>query len=108
MRPPIQRRGMAALLAVLVVTPQRPGRAHRGGGRPPGGFGGGNAMLASTSSQGSTQRPGLQPEVVAADLLEPRTNTRYLFIDGLPIEITSKHEKLYKEFRDRKRAVITP
>ncbi|HUF26785.1 MAG TPA: amidohydrolase family protein [Gemmatimonadaceae bacterium] len=46
--------------------------------------------------------------VTDGDLLEPRTNTRYLFIDGRPIELTSRHEELYKEFRDRKRPVITP
>jgi imidazolonepropionase-like amidohydrolase len=46
--------------------------------------------------------------VTDGDLLEPRTNTRYLFIDGRPIELTSKHEELFKEFRDRKRTVITP
>ena len=46
--------------------------------------------------------------VTDGDLLEPRTSTRYLFIDGRPIELTSKHEELFKEFRDRKRTVITP
>jgi imidazolonepropionase-like amidohydrolase len=39
--------------------------------------------------------------VTDGDLLEARTKTRYLFIDGRPVPLSSKHEVLYQEFKDR-------
>jgi imidazolonepropionase-like amidohydrolase len=40
--------------------------------------------------------------VTDGDLLEPRTKTRYLFIDGRPVPLSSKHEVLYETFKGRK------
>jgi imidazolonepropionase-like amidohydrolase len=39
--------------------------------------------------------------VTDGDLLEARTGTRYLFIDGRPIPLGSRHEDLYELFRER-------
>ncbi|HUF26164.1 MAG TPA: amidohydrolase family protein, partial [Gemmatimonadaceae bacterium] len=64
----------ASTIGIPAPRPAAGGGPGGGGGSPGGGFGGGGAaaaaQLASMSSPGSTQRPGLQPEVVAADLLE--------------------------------------
>ena len=40
--------------------------------------------------------------ITDGDLLEPRTRTRYLFIEGRQIPLTSRHTVLYEEFKDRK------
>lgn len=40
--------------------------------------------------------------VTTGDLLEPRTDTRYLFIDGCPVPLSTKHSELYDAFKDRK------
>jgi hypothetical protein len=40
--------------------------------------------------------------VTDGDVLEARTKTRYLFIDGRPVPLSSKHEVLYQTFKDRK------
>lgn len=40
--------------------------------------------------------------VTDGDLLEARTTTKYLFIDGRPIPLGSKHVELYDLFKDRK------
>ena len=40
--------------------------------------------------------------VTDGDILEARTNVRYLFIDGRQIPLTSRHTQLYEEFRNRK------
>jgi imidazolonepropionase-like amidohydrolase len=42
--------------------------------------------------------------VTDGDLLEARTNTRYLFIDGRNVPVTSKHTELFDTFKDRKEA----
>ncbi len=39
--------------------------------------------------------------VTDGDLLEARTNTRYLFIDGRQVPLDNKHTTLYNEFKDR-------
>ena len=39
--------------------------------------------------------------VTDGDLLEAKTKTRYLFIDGRQVPLTSKHEDLYDLFRSR-------
>ena len=39
--------------------------------------------------------------VTDGDLLEARTNTKYLFIDGRPVPLSSKHSELYELFKDR-------
>lgn len=40
--------------------------------------------------------------VTDGDLLEPRTNVRYLFINGRLLPLTSRHTELYERFKDRK------
>ena len=40
--------------------------------------------------------------VTDGDLLEPRTNVKYLFINGRMIPLTSRHTELYDSFKDRK------
>jgi imidazolonepropionase-like amidohydrolase len=40
--------------------------------------------------------------VTDGDLLEPRTNVRYLFINGRMIPLTSRHTELYEQFKDRR------
>jgi imidazolonepropionase-like amidohydrolase len=40
--------------------------------------------------------------VTDGDLLEARTKTRHLFIDGRPVPLSTKHEVLYETFKGRK------
>lgn len=40
--------------------------------------------------------------VTDGDLLEPRTNVKYLFINGRQLPLTSRHTELYEQFKDRK------
>lgn len=40
--------------------------------------------------------------VTTGDILEARTDTRYLFIDGRPVPLDTKHSELYEMFKDRK------
>jgi imidazolonepropionase-like amidohydrolase len=40
--------------------------------------------------------------VTTGDILEARTDTRYLFIDGRPVPLSTKHSDLYDMFKNRK------
>lgn len=40
--------------------------------------------------------------VTDGDILEPRTNVKYLFINGRMIPLTSRHTELFEQFKDRK------
>jgi imidazolonepropionase-like amidohydrolase len=40
--------------------------------------------------------------VTDGDLLEPRTNVKYLFINGRLLPLTSRHTELFERFKDRK------
>jgi imidazolonepropionase-like amidohydrolase len=40
--------------------------------------------------------------VTDGDLLEPRTNIKYLFINGRLLPLTSRHTELFERFKDRK------
>jgi imidazolonepropionase-like amidohydrolase len=40
--------------------------------------------------------------VTEGDILEARTSTRYLFIDGRNVPLDTKHSELYEMFKDRK------
>lgn len=40
--------------------------------------------------------------VVTGDLLEARTDTRYLFIDGRPVPLDTRHTQLYEAHKDRR------
>jgi imidazolonepropionase-like amidohydrolase len=39
--------------------------------------------------------------VTNGDLLETRTSVRYLFIDGRPVKLDSRHTELYDAFKNR-------
>ncbi len=39
--------------------------------------------------------------VTTGDMLEARTDTKYLFIDGRQVPLDSKHTELYARFKDR-------
>ena len=39
--------------------------------------------------------------VTTGDMLEPRTDTKYLFIDGRPVPLDTRHTQLNAEFKDR-------
>jgi len=47
---------------------------------------------------------GKDANVVVADgdILEPRTNIKYVFIEGRMIPLTSRHTELFDSFKDRK------
>ncbi|MDQ3747936.1 MAG: amidohydrolase family protein [Acidobacteriota bacterium] len=40
--------------------------------------------------------------ITDGDILEPRTNVKYLFINGRMLPLTSRHTELYDSFKDRK------
>ncbi len=40
--------------------------------------------------------------VTDGDILEPRTNVKYVFINGRMIPLTSRHTELFEQFKDRK------
>jgi imidazolonepropionase-like amidohydrolase len=40
--------------------------------------------------------------VTDGDILEPRTNVKYVFINGRMLPLTSRHTKLFEQFKDRK------
>jgi imidazolonepropionase-like amidohydrolase len=40
--------------------------------------------------------------VTDGDILEPRTNIKYLFIEGRLLPLTSRHTELFDSFKDRK------
>ncbi len=40
--------------------------------------------------------------VTDGDMLEPRTNIKYLFINGRMLPLTSRHTELFESFKDRK------
>ena len=39
--------------------------------------------------------------VTTGDMLEARTDTKYLFIDGRPVPLDTRHTELYMQFKDR-------
>jgi imidazolonepropionase-like amidohydrolase len=60
-------------------------------------------ILGVADKMGSIEVGKLANLVVAdGDILEPRTNIKYLFINGRNIPLTSRHTELYEQFKDRK------
>ena len=60
-------------------------------------------ILGIADRLGSLEQGKIANIVVAdGDLLEPRTNVRYLFINGRMLPLTSRHTELYEQFKDRK------
>ena len=39
--------------------------------------------------------------MAVVNMLEAKTNTKYLFIDGRPVPLDTKHTDLYTKFKDR-------
>jgi imidazolonepropionase-like amidohydrolase len=39
--------------------------------------------------------------VTTGDILEARTDTKYLFIDGRPVPLDTRHTELYMQCKDR-------
>ena len=60
-------------------------------------------ILGLASRMGSLD-VGKDANVVVADgsILEPRTNIKYMFIEGRMIPLTSRHTRLFDSFKDRK------
>jgi imidazolonepropionase-like amidohydrolase len=60
-------------------------------------------ILGISDRLGSLEQGKIANIVVTdGDLLEPRTNVRYLFINGRMLPLTSRHTELYEQFKDRK------
>ena len=62
------------------------------------------AQILGISDQLGSIEVGKMANVVVTDgdLLEPRTNIKYLFINGRLLPLTSRHTELYDAFKDRK------
>ncbi len=60
-------------------------------------------ILGISDRFGSIETGKIANIVVAdGDILEPRTNVKYLFIGGRMLPLTSRHTKLFEQFKDRK------
>jgi imidazolonepropionase-like amidohydrolase len=60
-------------------------------------------ILGVADKLGSIEVGKMANIVVAdGDILEPRTNIKYLFIGGKLLPLTSRHTELYERFKDRK------
>jgi imidazolonepropionase-like amidohydrolase len=60
-------------------------------------------ILGISDRLGSIETGKIANIVVAdGDILEPRTNIKYLFINGKMLPLTSRHTKLFEQFKDRK------
>lgn len=60
-------------------------------------------ILGVADKLGSIEVGKMANIVVAdGDILEPRTNIKYLFIGGRLLPLTSRHTELYERFKDRK------
>ena len=62
------------------------------------------AQILGVSDRLGSIEVGKMANIVVADgdILEPRTNIKYLFINGRLLPLTSRHTELYDSFKDRK------
>jgi imidazolonepropionase-like amidohydrolase len=62
------------------------------------------AQILGIANQLGSIETGKTANIVVADgdILEPRTNIKYLFINGRMLPLTSRHTELYESFKDRK------
>ena len=62
------------------------------------------AQIFGVADRFGSIEPGKSANLVVTDgdLLEARTNTKYLFIDGRPVPLGSKHVEMYELFKERK------
>ena len=63
------------------------------------------AQIMGVADKFGSIEPGKVANLVVTDgdILEARTSTTYLFIDGRPVPLGSRHEDLYNLFKDRVR-----
>jgi len=60
-------------------------------------------ILGVADKMGSLEVGKIANVVVAdGDILQPRTNIKYLFINGRMMPLTSRHTELFEQFKDRK------
>jgi len=60
-------------------------------------------ILGVADKMGSLEVGKIANIVVAdGDILQPRTNIKYLFINGRMMPLTSRHTELFEQFKDRK------
>jgi imidazolonepropionase-like amidohydrolase len=60
-------------------------------------------ILGLSNQLGSIEQGKIANLVVTdGDILEPRTNVKYLFINGRLLPLTSRHTELFDSFKDRK------
>ncbi len=61
------------------------------------------AQILGVGDRLGTLEPGKVANVVVTtgDLLEAKTDTKYLFIDGRPVPLDTKHTDMYTKFKDR-------
>jgi imidazolonepropionase-like amidohydrolase len=60
-------------------------------------------ILGIADKYGSIETGKMANIVVAdGDILDPRTNVKYVFIDGRMLPLTSRHTELFEAFKDRK------
>lgn len=62
------------------------------------------AQILNVADKLGSIEPGKMANIVVTDgdLLEPRSHVRYLFIDGRPVPLTSRHTELNDAFKNRK------
>jgi imidazolonepropionase-like amidohydrolase len=62
------------------------------------------AQILGVSDRLGSLEAGKDANIVVADgdILEPRTNIKYLFIEGRMLPLTSRHTDLFDSFKDRK------
>ncbi|NOT47766.1 MAG: amidohydrolase family protein, partial [Acidobacteria bacterium] len=62
------------------------------------------AQILGVDNLMGTIEVGKMANVVVADgdILDPRTNIKYMFINGRLIPLTSRHTELFESFKDRK------
>ncbi|REJ77827.1 MAG: amidohydrolase [Acidobacteria bacterium] len=66
-------------------------------------------ILGISDRYGSLEEGKVANVVVTdGDLLDPRTNVRYLFIEGRMLPLTSRHTEFFERFKDRKAAERVP
>ena len=62
------------------------------------------AQILGVADKMGTIEVGKMANLVVADgdILEARTNVKYVFINGRNVPLTSRHTELYEQFKDRK------
>ena len=68
------------------------------------------AQILGVSDKMGSIEVGKMANVVVTDgdMLDPRTNVKYLFIEGRLLPLTSRHTELFDSFKDRKSSEILP